>query len=231
MVMLRFWILAFCLACGSAQVHAETVAVDVGGESIKLNVPKGFCQLNQDLPGDSRLLNLIKGGLRGRNELLLMYADCKQLEAWRAGKKKTLDDFGQVQTPLRTMRTDLRGKSKATINSICSAMRKAQPGFFGAIKEQVQKRFDELQANIKFNQSKFLGVLHGDDEACYSAIIQKLKTELGDPKTIISVYAITVLRGRLLFLYAFASADDAETISHLLKTQKESVRLHKSLNQ
>jgi hypothetical protein len=128
------------------------------------------------------------------------------------------------------MRTDLRAKSKATINSVCSAMRKAQPAFFGAIKDQVQKRFDELQANIQFNQSKFLGVLHGDDEACYSAIVQKLKTELGDPKTIISVYAITILRGRLIFLYAFAAADDAETISRLLRDQQESVRLHKSLN-
>src|SRR5438128_7490053 len=70
----------------------------IGAASLNLPPPAGYCDLTEQQPSDARMIKIVGDLLAGRNELLAMSADCRQLENCRAGKEPVLDDYAQYQT-------------------------------------------------------------------------------------------------------------------------------------
>src|ERR1700704_6667839 len=89
------------VALVAATSTATAVDAIVGGVSVKLPPPSGFCELTEREPPDKRML-AISGDLvaKSGNKLHVMSADCKQLSEWRTRRRPLLDDFAQYQTPM-----------------------------------------------------------------------------------------------------------------------------------
>lgn len=82
----------FVLAVASTAAMAADVMV--GGVSITLPAPAGFCELSANNPVDSRAVTALSGMLaQSGNMLLGISADCQELTDWRAGRRLLLDDY------------------------------------------------------------------------------------------------------------------------------------------
>src|SRR5262245_65976100 len=80
-------------------VLGAAVAKDarIGTASLNLPPPTGYCDLTEQQPSDARMIKVMGDLLAGRNELLAMSADCRQLQNWRGGTQPLLDDYAQYQ--------------------------------------------------------------------------------------------------------------------------------------
>ena len=210
---------------------AATVSVNVGGRQITLVIDPDQCELDRNNPSDTRVYDLVERGLAGRNQLLMAAADCEQIPSWRSGSRPTLDDFTQVQVNLALRERELTGREAATSKEICTELRKQGDAIVnGPDVTEVRNRFNTLTDTVKLNATTFIGVVHEDDQACYASLVQKVRTEQGRDKLILSVFAHVVLRGRLLYIYRFTEGDSFERLVHVTEQLQKSVAAHLAAN-
>jgi hypothetical protein len=72
----------------------------------------------------------------------------------------------------------------------------------------------------KYNEQSFVGVLAEDGEACYAGLITKIRTEAGTDKTQLSLFAITTIKNRALFVYRFTVYKNSDTVNDVLAKLK-----------
>ena len=115
--------LVFVAVLATAATGAIAADAVLGGVSIKLPPPKGFCEMSASNPADKRMVTTV-GDLVGKagNKLLVMSADCRQLADWRGDKRPLLDDYAQYQTPTAQM-DQLVASPEATIKETCATLR------------------------------------------------------------------------------------------------------------
>ena len=224
--------LAIVVVLASVPVaDAKTVSVTVGGRPITLVIDPDQCELDRNNPSDTRVYDLVERGLAGRNQLLMAAADCQQIPAWRSGSRPTLDDFTQVQVNLALRERELSGREAATSKEICTELRKQGDAIVnGPEVTEVRNRFNKLTDTVQLNATTFIGVVHEDDQACYASLVQKVRTEQGRDKLILSVFAHVVLRGRLLYIYRFTEGDSFERLVHVTEQLQRSVAAHIEAN-
>ena len=202
-----------------------------GGRQITLVVDPDQCELDRNNPSDTRVYDLVERGLAGRNQLLMVAADCQQIPPWRNGTRPTLDDFTQVQVNLALIERELTGREAATSREICTELRKQGDAIVnGPEVTEVRNRFNTLTDTVKLNATTFIGVVHEDDQACYASLVQKVRTEQGRDKLILSVFAHVVLRGRLLYIYRFTEGDIFERLVRVTEQLQKSVAAHLAAN-
>ena len=61
-------------------------------------------------------------------------------------------------------------------------------------------------------------------------ILQKFKAETGTDKTQITVFATTILKGKIVYSYLFAPFAGGETVTQLLAKQKAVVAMLQAAN-
>ena len=214
-----------------SEADANFVEVTVGGQQIVLVIDRDQCVLDRDNPSDRRVYDLVERGLAGHNELLLAAADCEQIPPWRNGLRPTLDDFTQVQVGLAYRDRDLVGRESATAQEICAALRTNGSALVDGPLAAVRERFNRITEEVRLNESKFLGVVGEDPDACYASLLQRVRTDQGADKLVLSVYAHVVVRGRLLYIYRFTEGDSATSLVRLTDLLRQSVRAHLEANQ
>jgi hypothetical protein len=214
--------LAFvALALATAPSSVMAASVTVGGVSINLPTPTGFCELSQSNASDKRLLTTI-GDLvsKSGNRLLGYSVDCGELAAWHASKRQLLDDYAQYQTPIATMEAS---GSPESIKQTCATLRaegeKIASNQFPDMKSRVESAFKKT----KLNESIFIGVLAEEPTACYSGLIQKLHTEADTDKTQLTLFAVTIVKGKSIFVYRFAVYASSDTVTDVLAKLKATI--------
>lgn len=187
---------------------AMAAQVKVEGVAINLPTPAGFCELSSGNPTDQRMLETIGEALakaRG-NQLLAMSADCRQLADWRDGRR-LLGDYGQYQAPRIAAAND------ETFRQTCAALRSQGGRSFANLKSDAKTRMEESVRQMKVNEQRFAGFLGEDPTACYIALLQKLKAEEGPDVTQLTVLAITMVKGKFLFVNRYAPYVDSDSIA------------------
>jgi hypothetical protein len=215
------------LLCVAALAMAATgaMAADavLGGVSIHLPPPAGFCELSESNPADNRMVTTI-GGLVGKagNKLLNMSADCQQLADWRANKRKLLDDYGQYQTPVAQM-SELVASPADAIKNTCASLRTQGSQIVANQAPDLKARIEETLKTVKMNEVNFLGVLAEDANACYAGQLQKMQTETGTEKTQIVLIGIAIVKNKNIFVYRMTVYKDPATATDLLGTFKSTI--------
>jgi hypothetical protein len=211
----RVYFCAFlCLLPGAAS-HAQAAQATVEGVSINLPEPAGFCELSGSHPADKRMLDTI-GELVAKargNQLLAMSADCRQLEAWRAGRR-LLGDYGQYQAP------QLASASEETFRQTCAALRTQGGQSIANMRKDLKDKMEDSVRRMKVNDQRFAGFLGEDPTACYVALVQKLKSEDGSNVTQLTVLAITTVKDKFLFVNRYAPYVNADTVNETLSKLK-----------
>ncbi|MGB6541148.1 MAG: hypothetical protein WBF03_09775 [Xanthobacteraceae bacterium] len=215
--------LAFVAALASAATVAMASDTTIGGVSMKLPVPTGFCELSASNPADNHMITTI-GGLvaKSGNKMLNMSADCQQLADWRAHKRNFLDDYGQYQTPAGQI-DQLVAAPETMIKETCETLRKQGSQIVAQQAPDLKARIEETLKKVKMNEVSFIGVLAEDANACYAGQLQKLQTETGTEKTQIVLIAAAVVKNKNIFVYRMTVYKGPDTATNLLATFKSTI--------
>jgi len=202
-----------------AAASSGAVAADatIGGVSINLPTPAGFCDLKDQDPSDKRMITVLTDLIaKSGNKLLAMSADCRQLTAWRAQKRSVLDDLGQYQTSIALVDKPLAEPVKQTCASLRAEGDKLLANQFPDIKARIESALER----VKINNTTFMGVLAEDPTACYAALLQKIQTEAGTDKTQVIAFATTIVKNKSVFVYRIALYANSASVDAVLAKLK-----------
>jgi hypothetical protein len=216
----RLVFVAVLAAAATSATASETV---IGGVSINLPVPSGFCELSAGNPADKQMVAnvsavLTKGGIK----LLNMSADCQQLADWRAHKRNYLDDFVEYQTPTAQM-DQLVASPEAAIKNTCQEFRTQGSQIVGNETANVKAIIEDTLKKVKMNEMSFLGVLAEDANVCYVAQLQKLQTDNGSEKTLIVLIGITVIKNKNIWVDRYTVYKGQDTAAGLVSPLKATI--------
>lgn len=211
----------FALAAGLAIAgSAAAKEVRIGSTTITLPSPEKYCEMTDKEPADARVLKQIGDLVAGtQNELLSVSADCSQLDPWRVAKLPALDDYVQYQTPMSTKDSDM--PRAAAVKGFCANLR--TEGEKTPDIADLNARMETALKGVKFNETSFLGVLAEDADACYYGLMQKLKTEVGDEKTQVTVAATTVVKGKVVYYNLYTVYGGAGTLGEALSRHQRNI--------
>jgi hypothetical protein len=196
----------------------------VGQTSVTLTAPSGQCELDPGQPSDARMLQITESTLASvGNRLLGFYADCKQLNDWRTGKRALLEDFAQYQTSIAAIDAPAPAVPAEAIKQLCSQQREASEKVVTGIATDMKARIEEAVRGVQLNQVRSLGVVAEDANACYAALVQRFKAETGKDVTIMALFATTFVQGKLVLYYLYSPYRSAQTMTALLAKQKLNV--------
>jgi hypothetical protein len=213
---LIFAALAFTAAASGALAAQATL----GGVSISLPSPPGFCDLTTGNNSDNRMITIVSGLLeKSGNKLLSMSADCRQLSDWRVAKRQLLDDYAQYQTTIAGMQQP----PPEPIAQTCTTLRDEGNKIVENQMPDLKARVESAIKNVKMGAASFVGVLAEDATACYAGLIQQIKTEAGTDKVQLSVFAVTHVKNRLIFVYRFAVYHGSGSVDATLSKLKSNV--------
>lgn len=212
--------LGSALFLGSPQLAGlEMLTVDVGGTRVALPVPEGHCRLDSARHPDEALVAMIEEGNRGLNKLLLFSADCRQLDAWRKKQKKYLSDFAQILAPEKYVNEPISIARPAYIGIVAKSM--GQPEITEQGMSEGKRRLEETYPKIQVNEMKSLGVLEVTDSAVFVGLLQRMLADDGvTERTIASVIAITLVKGKAINVNLYAVFEGSRTFENLLAEQK-----------
>jgi hypothetical protein len=215
------------LGSWSAPALAAPLEAKVGATSIKLVLPPDACQIEKSQPADARYLAAVAAAIAGQNRVLTAYANCGQLADWRAGTKPLLDDHGQYQVSLKLEETDYPA---AAVAEVCRQLRQHGDQLIEDSKADQTKRMEQAVKGLKVNEIRSLGVLDEDENGCYSGILQDLHSNIGIDKMQAGVYAISVVKGRMIYMYLYRLYDGPDSIKALTGVVKSTMRDLASVN-
>lgn len=202
----------------------------LAGKPLRFEAPKGHCFLDAEQPGDARLYNVLQRVFRGDIRMLNGYADCKQLNAWRAGERTSLDNYGNFLVPIAMLERTAEGPAKPLVETICATMREQAGEFRPGNTAGLKGRFEKALESARINQMRLLGVVDQDENACYFGLLQKIQTEKNEIKTQMDVTAVTFIGGKMLYINLYAELEKDTTLRELLARQKASVARNIALN-
>ena len=201
------------LLVAAASSSALAAQANIGGVSVNLPPPGGFCELNESNASDKRMITTLTDLLqKSGNKLLGMSADCQQLSDWHTGKRQLLDDYAQYQTPIGSMDKP----ASETVAQTCQTLRDQGNKILANQLPDIKKRVESTLSKIKMNEASFLGVLAEDADACYAGIVQKIHTEANTDKTQITVFSVSIVKNKSVFSYRFSVYRNAQTVDAVL---------------
>jgi hypothetical protein len=228
---MRIWGIGIVFVLAAATTAATAAETTIGGVSIKLPPPVGFCDLSESNPADKRVVTTISGLVaQSGNTMLVMSADCQQLADWRAGKRTFLDDYGQYQTPTKGM-DQLVASPETYIQATCSGLRTQGNQIVAGISQDVKTSIESALKEIKMNSLAFAGVFDESKTACYAGEIQKLQTENRMEKTQLILIGIAVVKNKVFFVDRMTVYAGPDTAKNALAKLEDSVAALYAANQ
>ena len=213
---------AAVLVCAAIALAPDARAQDamIGDVKIALPVPAGYCQMLEAEPSDARMLGTIRKLLAGHNLLLAAYSDCGQLKEWRERKRDLIDDFSQAQT-LESLKDKITPMTpEAAEQAICKEMSANGARYATGAKGDLEGRLAQLSKALKINETRFLGVIGEEPRVCYGAMLQKMHTQAGTDKVIVSAFGTSLIKGKIVYHYIFANDGGPGTVERLAAKEK-----------
>jgi hypothetical protein len=194
----------------------------VGGTSLNLMPPPGYCELDAAKATDARAVAAIAASLsRTGNRLLALSADCGELRDWRAGTRPIPDHMAQYRALTNAEDAALSKAPQALLKDSCTLMR-VQGG--QPVDLDIKARAEQTVTIIKNSETRFMGVVAEDAQGCYAALLQKFTAESGDEKIRAILFATVVLRDKVIIhYYLLAPYISSDTVVQMLATQRANV--------
>jgi hypothetical protein len=178
---MKLWFVsaALCVALASKAAFAEgngaPVTVQVEGSNVTLAPPENACAYDKANPMDAKALQVLEKAMRGANEVIFAFADCRDIEAMRAGREQTTGDYGQIMFPT-VLKRDLDLSRREFVDRMTDFF-KAHGGIFdesGQTFAQTQKAL--AASGMRINNSRILGVIHSDPDLMQVGMMQSIQT-------------------------------------------------------
>lgn len=211
-----------------AQMPTRPAAI--GTQPITVNAPPGACFLERATPADAEVIAAIERTITAANELVAVFADCTELDAWRT-TRTPLAHHGQFQTMAKMKDRSLTMPRRTFASNVCAHNAAATSNASGmagpeAFFKKDRRRIEAEVAALALNQQRFLGVVDAADDGCYTALAQRFRTGSGsgDETTQFGIIATTLARGRIVYIYLYAPASGIDGFKALFEKSRRLVR-------
>jgi len=215
------FVLALVLALPAA---AQAIRVRIDGASISLVLPAGHCRLERGKASDRHVITTVERVTAKTNRVLAVFADCGELEAFRAGRQATLDNFGQYMTPKKGNRIKLTPAAFA--QQMTEFFKSQGAEILRGAEADTRERIGTLRIGIAMGETRMLGVLRTDERASYLGIVQNLKLADGTSKLQVGVSGFGLIKERVVTLNLYSRFTEgpvgAETTMKLLEKATQS---------
>lgn len=223
--MRAFAVIIFLLAqVGTA--NSETYYTDIGGRTINLEVPEGYCALTGADENENMLLEYLTNANAGVNVLHIAFVDCRQLQEWKQGTRENIESFGYMLSPSGAGLTEFPGDQDDLNSGLESTLSQMGDSDFAqllaAASDQAQTALDDMTLGARIEQTIPLGYFGYDSYGSYVGLIQKLSTAQGAQKTMLGMYSTIAVQNRLLFFYLWNGySGDVGEVDDLLELTRE----------
>lgn len=213
-----------------AQPGPAAPSVTIGGAQVILPVKAGDCALERSHPTDKRVIEGVEGLIAGHNQLHLSVTGCADRTAWRDGKLANLKDYMQVQSGRVLQGQNFAGQEKAAIAANCNGIRQQGSAILNSVSDTIKQKLVQAQKQAMIQNMSLLGALDEDDSGCYIGMVIKGQTEQGQQKSQLCIFAITVLNGKLVYLYHYSDKLDETEVERLLVERKATAKAYVEAN-
>jgi hypothetical protein len=116
------------------------------------------------------------------------------------------------------------------IQGNCAAIRAQGGPITDQAAANIKSRLAAAQQQALIQNVALLGALDEDENGCYIGLVIKGQTQDGKPKTQLCVFALTVLSGRLVYLYSYSDKFDEAEATRLVGERKAAARAQVEVN-
>lgn len=204
------------VGCASIARSEQVILLD---RAIEIPIPNGYCQVGKH-PTDAEMLIRITEGLGNSNKILTMFANCKELEDFRRGKRMLLDNFGQILVPtpkgkLGAFEGFSRGKFIAKLSG--SGVRES----FDEGLKMGEARLKEIESSYQSVEN--LGSLGMDDNGLYTAIVLTMTDDTNQLRRILGITGTTLIKELPVSINIYQAYKGAPNLEALLAKQKSAL--------
>lgn len=200
---------------------------DVLGAKVALPVPPGYCPLRLREPADKQAIEIIERVHAGRNTMLLMFANCLELEAYRRDGTP-LKNYGTYLAP--DSATEPVKVSRAVFSGIMAKQFEEQKASIEQAQENAKNQHNAEGKGASLAESDILGVVHKDASAAYHGVVQNWQTEGSEKLRVSMIAALTVVRERVISINLQGPHRGKKSLRKLLRRQKRNIKRLVSAN-
>ena len=212
-------VLAAALAgCGQTIHFGEP---QVAETNLRLPAPEANCSLSQVHPLDRDLLQEQARIQRGSNYVLGMFADCKELIAWREGRDG-LGQYGSFLSPVNTHGRQLPMERGDFVAEVAKQFTDSDP--FAAAADRVRQRVEEAEMFVELGETVPLGLLGTDELGAYIGVLQRVSDEYGQTYDIVAVTGMTLVQRQVVSVNLWAPYEGQRSVDQLLNQQRNALR-------
>ena len=212
---------AACLLVGALVVGLFTSAAraetpTLGGRTVILEPPAGYCALDPARQDEADLIAFNEKMQQPRNHLVMQLADCGELADFRAGKRPSFDRYGQYFVPVTDGAVQpVTGFTRASY--LEEGARELPKLDSGALVDEITAKL-RAGAGSDVTGMHFLGVLKQDEAGLYLGIAVG-KVSVGDQTAsagAIGVVGLTLVNEIPVSLGLYQANVGAEAVPDLL---------------
>ena len=194
-------------------INAEAAPVNLLGRTIDPVIPTGYCEIGGHT-ADTEIVNLAKELIGTSNQILALFADCKELDDFRNGRRIMLDNYGQIlaQTPEGQLYA-LKGVSRSEYIQKLSDQG-FTPDDFKKAEARVKQYIPEYQSH------ESLGLLSIDTNGLYVGLLMTIADAEGRPRPILGVIGMTLVKELPFTINLYQAYRNEPDLSGLLARQQ-----------
>ena len=166
---------------------AAASPVNLSGRMIEAVIPTGYCEADAH-PTVIKVMDRVGKTIGNSNQILAMFADCKELIELREGGRKMLDNYGLIlaQTPKDKLLI-LKGVARSEyIKTV-----KGQVNYFPDAIKKAETRVKQFVPGLGVEN---LGMLSADSNGIYIGLLMTMADETERPRATIAVMGMTLVR-------------------------------------
>jgi hypothetical protein len=197
-------------------IEAEAGPVILLGRSIEPVIPSGYCEVGGH-PSDTEIVSRTRQNIGNSNQILALFADCKELDDFRKGRRKMLDNYGQIlaQTPKGQLRV-FKGISRQEFIQNLSARSDNMPEAF----KKAEVRVKQYVSGYRLEN---LGLLATDSNGIYIGTLMTITDDSGLPRPIVGVVGMTLVKELSFSINLYQAYKVAPDLRRLLARQQTAI--------
>ena len=184
--------------------------------SIEPVIPSGYCEFGKD-PADDELAKRTADAIGDSNRILMLFANCTEIDEFRTRRRTTLDNFGQILVP--TPKGKVVVFPQATTRSAYIS-RFGDQGNIAAALAKAEVRLRGIIPSTVNPTTENLGALGADANAGYVGAVLVTTDVPNRARHILLVMGVTLVKGLPVTVNLYRSSTDAEDLGALMALQR-----------
>jgi hypothetical protein len=198
-------------------MFVEAGQVNLLGQIVNAAIPTGFCEVGNH-PADAEMVGRTREVIGNSNQILALFADCKELDDLRKGKRLMLDNYGQIlaQTPKGQLRA-IKGVSRSEYIQKISAKSGNMPDALKQAENRVKQYVPKYQSH------ESLGLLGTDTNGLYVGLLMSMTDDTGRARSILGVVGMTLVKEFSITINLYQVYKNSPDLRGLLSRQQGAI--------